>query len=51
MRVFVVLEDDRGDGPIVAGVFASLEAAQEYLRREGRYRCYLYSEEGEDVQS
>lgn len=51
MRVFVVLEDDRGYGPIVRGVFASLEAAQEYLRRDGRSSCYLYSEEGEDVQS
>jgi hypothetical protein len=51
MRVFVVLENDRGCGPMVAGVFASLEAAQEYLRRDGRSSCYLYSEEGEDVQS
>ena len=50
-KVYLVLQEDRGYGPIVAGVFASLEAAQAYLRGEGGSNCYLYSEEGEDVQS
>ena len=51
MRVFVVLQEDRGYGPIVAGVFASLEAALAYLRGDEGSNCYLYSEEGEEVQS
>lgn len=47
MRVYVVLEDDRGCGPSVAGVFSSLEAAQEFLA--GESRCWLASDEGEEV--
>jgi hypothetical protein len=49
MKVFVVLEEDRGCGPSVAGVFASLEAAEEYVRVRGS-RCYVYSDDGEEVQ-
>ena len=49
MRVYVVLEEDRGCGPSVAGVFASLDAAQEYLDGPDGSNCYLYSEEGEEV--
>lgn len=50
MRVYVVLEEDRGCGPSVAGVFASFDAAQEYLDSPDGSNCYLYSEEGEEVQ-
>lgn len=50
MLVFVVLEEDRGLGPSVAGVFASLEAAQAYLAGPNGSNCYLYSEDGEEVQ-
>ena len=50
MKVFVVLEEDRGCGPSVAGVFASLEAAQAYLAGPNGSNCYLYSEDGEKVQ-
>ena len=49
-RVFVVLEEDRGCGPSVAGVFASLEAAQAYLAGPYGSNCYLYSDLGEKVQ-
>lgn len=50
LRVFVVLEEDRGLGPSVAGVFASLEAAQSYLSGPQGSNCYLYSDIGEVVQ-
>ena len=50
MKVYVVLEEDRGCGPSVAGVFASLEAAQAYLAGPEGSNCYLYSAEGEAVQ-
>ncbi len=50
LRVFVVLEEDRGLGPSVAGVFASLEAAQSYLSGPEGSNCYLYSEQGEVIQ-
>ena len=50
LRVFVVLEEDRGLGPSVAGVFASLEAAEAYLAGPEGSNCYLYSEQGEVVQ-
>jgi hypothetical protein len=50
MKVYVVLEEDRGCGPSVAGVFASLEAAQAYLAGTSGSNCYLYSEQGEEVQ-
>ena len=50
LRVFVVLEEDRGCGPSVAGVFASLEAAQSYLSGPLGSNCYLYSEVGEVIQ-
>ena len=49
MRVWIVLEDDRGLGPMIRVVFASLEAAKAYLK--GRSHCYLASEEGEVVES
>lgn len=46
LRVFVVLEEDRGYGPSVAGVFASLEAAEAYLAGPLGSNCYLYSDAG-----
>ena len=49
LRVFVVLEEDRGCGPSVAGVFASLEAALAYLAGPEGSNCYLYSDLGEVV--
>ncbi len=51
MKVYVVLEEDRGCGASVAGVFASLEAAQEYLRGPDGSHCYLDSESGEVVKN
>jgi hypothetical protein len=50
MRVYVVLGEDRGCGVSVEGVFASLEAAQAYLEGPQGSNCYLYSDEGEEVQ-
>jgi hypothetical protein len=50
MRVFIVLEEDRGLGPMVAGVFASLAAAEWYLEGPEGSNCYIYSPEGEEVQ-
>jgi hypothetical protein len=50
MPVFVVLEEDRGCGPAVAAVFASLEAAQAYVQGPHGSHCYVYSEQGEEVQ-
>jgi len=49
-KVFVVLEEDRGCGPTVAGVFYTLAAARAYLAGPNGSNCYLYSEEGEEVQ-
>lgn len=50
MRVFVVLEEDRGCGASVAGVFASLAEAKLYLDGPYGSNCYLDSDEGEEVQ-
>lgn len=50
MQVYVVLEEDRGCGPSVAGVFASLAAAQAYLAGPDGSNCYLVSDEGYEVQ-
>ena len=50
MKVYVVLEEDRGLGPGVAGVFASLEAAMAYLAGPLGSNCYLASDEGYEVQ-
>jgi len=56
MKVYVVLEEDRGCGVSVAGVFASLAAAEAYLAGPNAIglpngcNCYLDSEEGEEVQ-
>lgn len=50
-KVYVVLEEDRGCGPSVAGVFASLAAAQEYLAGPCGSNCYLDSSEGEEVRA
>jgi len=47
VRVYVVLEEDRGCGVSVAGVFSSVGAAQKYLNGPDGSNCYLYSEEGE----
>ncbi len=51
MNVYVVLEEDRGLGPSVAGVFASLEAAKAYLEGPEGSNCYIASDEGEEVKS
>lgn len=50
MKVYVVLEEDRGYGVSVAGVFTSLQAAEEYLVGPEGSNCYLNSEYGEEVQ-
>jgi hypothetical protein len=50
MKVFVVLEDDRGCGPSVAGVFSSLEAAQEFVEGPNGSHCYVDCDDGEEVQ-
>jgi hypothetical protein len=50
MPVFIVLEEDRGCGPAVAAVFASLEAAQAYVQGPQGSNCYVYSDQGEVVQ-
>ena len=47
MKVFIVLEDDRGCGVSVAGVFLSLETALEFVKENSH--CYLYSEYGNEV--
>ncbi len=48
MQVYVVLEEDRGCGPSVAGVFSTLEAAEAYVAENSR--CFLASSFGEEVQ-
>jgi hypothetical protein len=48
MKVYVVLEDDRGCGPSVAGVFATLEAAEAFVEENGGH-YFLASEYGEEV--
>ena len=50
MKVYVVLEEDRGCGASVAGVFASLAAAEAYLAGPDGSNCYLDSDAGELVQ-
>lgn len=52
MKVYVVLEEDRGNGAgaSVAGVFASLAAAEAFLAGPGGSNCYLDWNEGEEVQ-
>lgn len=50
MKVFVVLEEDRGLGVSVAAVFVSLDAAQAYLSGPEGSNCYLDSEYGNEVQ-
>lgn len=50
MKVYVVLEKDRGYGVSVAGVFASLESAKAYLAGSEGSNCYLDSEFGEELQ-
>ena len=47
--VYVVLEEDRGCGASVAGVFLSLKAAREFLAGPNGSHCYLDSEAGEEV--
>lgn len=49
MEVFVVLEEDRGLGVSVAGVFASLELALSFLTGPDGSNCYLDSDLGETV--
>lgn len=50
MKVYVVLEEDRGCGVSVAGVFASLEAAKSFLAGPEGSNCYLDSHSGDEVQ-
>ena len=51
MKVYVVLDKDRfGPGASVAGVFASLAAAEAYLANPEWSNCYLDWDEGEEVQ-
>ena len=49
MKVYVVLELDRGCGASVAGVFLSLKSAQEFLEGPDGSNCYLTSTLGEEV--
>ena len=48
MRVFIVLEEDRGCGAYVVGVFASLEDARAFVDKQGS-SYYIVSESGEEV--
>lgn len=50
MDVWVVLEEDRGCGTSVAGVFASLAAAEAYVAGPNGSNCYLASPFPEEVQ-
>lgn len=50
MRVYVVLCDDRGCGPEIEGVFASLASAQARVEELGGGRYYVYSEAGEELE-
>ena len=47
MKVYVVLEEDRG---YVAGVFASLAAAEAFLAGPDGSNCYLDTCKGTEVQ-
>lgn len=49
MRVWVVLEGDRGCGPSVVGVFLSRAAAEACVADYGSSHVYVYSDEGEVV--
>lgn len=49
MKVYIVLEEDRGCDVSVAGVFYTLEDAEAYLTGPDGSNCYLSSEFGEDV--
>ena len=49
MKVYVVLEEDRGYGSNVQAVFSTLEAAKEYLAGPDGSNCYLDSENGVEV--
>lgn len=51
MKVYVVLEEDRGCGVSVAGVFSSLAAAEQYLAGPNGSNCYLDSVEGQELQA
>lgn len=50
MKVYIVMEEDRGLGPTIVGVFASLDDAKAYLAGPEGSNCYLYSDDGELVQ-
>lgn len=50
MRVYVVMEEDRGYGPSVVRVFASLASAQAYVSGPDGSNCYIDSDSGVDVQ-
>lgn len=49
MKVYVVLEEDRGCGVSVAGVFSSFAAAVAYLAGPNGSNCYLDCNEGQEV--
>jgi hypothetical protein len=50
MKVWVVLEDDRGLGPTVAGVFSSYEKALAFCCGPNGSNCWITSDEGDEVQ-
>ena len=50
MKVYVVLEEDHGYGATVAGVFASLAAAEAFLAGPDGSNCYLDTCKGTEVQ-
>lgn len=43
MKVYVVIEEDRGCGPMVCGVFASRGSAEAYV--DGSSRMWIVEEE------
>lgn len=43
MKVYVVVEDDRGCGPMVCGVFVSKAKAEEYVAESSH--CWISEEE------
>lgn len=47
--VWVVLEEDRGCGVSVAGVFHSLQSALDFLNGPNGSNCYLDSDSGSEV--
>ena len=48
MKVWIVLEEDRGYGVSVAGIFTSLKLAQDFAESSG-YRYYVENVEGKEI--